>query len=122
MRKKIVIAEDEKGLRDLLCLNLLKEGFDIISVVEDEDALEVIDKFAPDLFITNNILTCKNIRKNSNLDFVKIILLSSKNSEEEVIEALDFGVDDSLVRPFSFSILRARINVLFRNELQNYKI
>ncbi|MDR3214686.1 MAG: response regulator transcription factor [Bacilli bacterium] len=128
MKKKICIIEDEKALQLLLNYELKSINYE---VVQCEDGLEGLDMLRDnefDLAIIDWMLP-----KLSGLDIVKlirqekknlrIIMLTAKDNEMDIVEGLDSGADDYLTKPFSTRELKARINSLIRiNSYSNLEV
>ncbi len=118
-KKKILIADDEARLRKLITDFLKKEGF---QVVEAEDGAQAIEMFAKETKIDLVILdvmmpcydgwvVCHQIRKTS---AVPIIMLTAKSEESDQIFGFEIGADEYITKPFSPSILMARVKALIR--------
>lgn len=113
---KILIVEDEERMRKVVKNYLMKNNFDVI---EAEDGREGIDKFYeenPDLVILDIMIpkidgwtVCREIRKDS---IKPILMLTARSSETDEVFGFELGADDYLKKPFSLSVLLARIKVL----------
>jgi DNA-binding response OmpR family regulator len=117
MKKKILIADDEIRMRILISDFLINEGYDII---EAADGKEALDKFVNEPTIHLVILdimmpfltgweVCAHIRKISK---VPVIMLTAKNAENDELYGFKKGTDEYIKKPFSPSILVARVNAL----------
>jgi DNA-binding response OmpR family regulator len=117
MKIKILIADDETRMRVLISDFLTNEGYDVI---EASDGKEAIENFFKDPSINLVILdimmpyfdgleVCEEIRKISK---VPIIMLTAKNSENDELFGFRKGTDEYISKPFSPSILVARVNAL----------
>ncbi|MCR4584757.1 MAG: response regulator transcription factor [Lachnospiraceae bacterium] len=116
---QIVVVEDDRDLANGLC-RALKE--DARSIVSCEDLKSARDQ----IFLTNPalILLDINLPDGSGLDLVKeireknlpvpIILLSANDTDSDVVKGLELGADDYVTKPFSLSVLRARVNTQLR--------
>lgn len=118
--KKILVAEDEKSIRDFIVINLKLAGYDII---EAQDGLDAISKFDADGDIDIAVLdimmpgcdgieVCKHIRKNN--PNTGIIFLTAKAQDHDKVAGLISGADDYVTKPFSTTELIARVEALFR--------
>ncbi len=118
-QKKIMIADDEARLRKLVADFLKKEGF---QVIEAEDGAQAMELFAAenkiDLVILDVMMprydgwvVCHYIRKTSS---VPIIMLTAKSEESDQLFGFEIGADEYISKPFSPSILMARVKALFR--------
>ena len=117
MRIKILVADDETRMRILISDFLTNEGYEII---EAADGKEAIEKFFKDTSIHlvildimipyfNGLEVCEEIRKISR---VPIIMLTAKVSENDELFGFRKGTDEYIKKPFSPSILVARVNAL----------
>lgn len=113
----ILIAEDDPVSRKLLEKILIKAGNKVVSVENGQKALELFnDKFFP-IVLTDWMMPemdglelCRAIRKNTYPGYVFIILLTAKDSKDDIIRGLRAGADDYLTKPFSHAELIARLN------------
>ena len=118
MSDKILILEDEVGIRSFVAINLKREGYEVIEAQNGQEALEkisennikiaLLDVMLPDI---NGTDVCKYIRQN----FENVgIMLTAKSQEEDKIEGFMSGADDYIIKPFSIKELLFRINALLR--------
>lgn len=118
MATRILVADDEPLYLRLLQINLSSEGYDVVTSVNGEDALEKISANNPDLVILDimmpkldGITTCERIRQFSN---VPVIMLTAKGEEYDRVKGLNVGADDYVVKPFSATELLARVRAVLR--------
>ena len=104
MAYKILVADDEAEIRDLLRLYLEKDGYEVFEAADGIEALTVLKQEKPDLAILDIMMpgpdgyrVLQNIRENSN---IPVILLSAKISDSDKILGLDLGADDYIAKPF----------------------
>ena len=120
MKEKILILEDEIGIRSFVSINLKREGYEVIEAGTGSEAIEklskeedisiaLLDVMLPDM---SGIEICKYIRQN--FDQVGIIMLTAKSQEEDKIEGFISGTDDYMVKPFSIKELLVRVSALLR--------
>lgn len=119
MAYKILIADDEPEIRDLLRLYLEKDGYEVIEAADGAQALsalqdEALQKEGIDLVILDIMMpgidgyrVLKNIRENSN---IPVIMLSAKSGDADKILGLDLGADDYITKPFQPLEAVARVN------------
>jgi len=111
---KILVADDEQKIRDLLGDFLNGEGFDVITAADGREALEkfnanedlsliILDVMMP---YTDGFRVCKEIRKTSR---IPIVMLTARTEETDELEGFEKGADDYIPKPFSLNILLARI-------------
>lgn len=115
---KILLADDEEQMLRLLTSYLEKEGFDVITTNNGEEALSVFSSCTFDLVILDIMMpgvdgftVCEMIRSISN---VPIIMLTAKSNESDRIHGIKIGADDYLIKPFSPNELLVRIEAIFR--------
>ena len=116
---KILIAEDEKDLRQLLYDQLTGAGYMVIQAKDGQKALELFKSDPPDMAIldvmmpaTDGFSVLSKIRETSEMP---VIMLSARGDEIDKVSGLRLGADDYLVKPWSMSELLARIEVQKRH-------
>ena len=119
--KKILIADDEPDILEIIGFNLEKEGFIVYKAVDGNDAIAKAQKLLPDLIILDvmmpyktGIEVCDILRQNPQLKEKPIILLTAINDEQTHIKGLESGADDYVNKPISPQVLVSRVNSLFR--------
>ena len=115
---KIMVADDDKNICELLRLYLEKEGYTVTLAHDGETAVEQFSAEAPDLILLDIMMprldgwqVCREIRKKSN---VPIIMITAKSEVFDRIQGLEMGADDYIVKPFEMKELIARINAVLR--------
>ena len=115
MKEKILVLEDEIGIRSFVSINLKREGYEIIEAGTGAEAIEkinenndisiaLLDVMLPDM---SGIEVCKYIRQK--FDQVGIIMLTAKTEIEDVLDGLEIGADDYMKKPFDPRELVLRI-------------
>jgi len=119
MGKTVLIVDDETNIVDILCFNLKREGFDIVTAYDGETALLQYSNKRPDLILLDVMLpkldgfeVCRRIRKNDRK--TPIIMLTAREEETDKVLGLDLGADDYITKPFSIRELKARVNANVR--------
>ncbi|MDO5301361.1 MAG: response regulator transcription factor [Tissierellia bacterium] len=117
---KILIAEDETAIAEIICYNLQSEGFEadyaedgaaLLKKFNDEGAdLLILDVMMP---VKDGLETLKEVRQTSK---VPVIMLTAKTSEQDRIAGLESGADDYVVKPFSMGELIARVKANLRRQ------
>lgn len=117
-RKKILIVDDELAIIKLLRANLVAEGFEVIAAMDGAQALQSVEKEAPDLIVLDIMLpeldgfeVCSRVREWSQ---VPIIMLSARGGEEDKVNCLNMGADDYITKPFGIDELVARVKAVLR--------
>jgi len=115
---KILVVEDDANLQETLKYNLHKEGYDVATASDGEQALEVARKEKPALIILDIMLpklngfeVCRILRKEMT---VPILMLTAKVDETDKIVGLEIGADDYMTKPFSIRELLARVRAMLR--------
>lgn len=116
---RLLIVEDEKNLNKTLTERLTKSGYTVDSCFDGEDALYYIENTQYDGIILdvmmpkiNGFEVLRTIRNNKIL--TPVLMLTAKDSDEDIINGLDLGANDYLTKPFSFDVLCARIRAMLR--------
>ena len=116
---RLLIAEDEKLLNKTLTERLSKLGYSIDNCFDGDDALYYIENTRYDGIILDVMMpgltgfdVLKRIREKGIL--TPVLILTAKDSDEDIIEGLDKGANDYLTKPFSFEVLCARIRAMLR--------
>lgn len=116
--EKILIADDEQLMRQLVIDFLKPEGYEILEASDGKEALEIYDKEHPDLILLDVMMpgydgwtVCREIRREST---VPIMMLTAKGEEIDQLFAYDLGADEYITKSFSPKILVAKIKALLR--------
>ena len=119
--KKILIADDEPDILEIIQYNLSSEGYQVITARNGNEAIDMARKHQPDLVILdvmmpgkNGIEVCRLLRLQPAFKDTLIIFLSAINDEVTEISGLETGADDYLTKPISPKILVSKVNALFR--------
>ncbi len=116
---RILLAEDQKDLNELLSRRLKAENYTVDSCYDGEAVLDYMDCAQYDALILDIMMPKKDglevlkILRSRN-DHIPVLLLTAKDSIEDRVRGLDAGADDYLVKPFAFEELMARIRVMLR--------
>ncbi len=115
---RILIVDDEKTIVKGLRFSLEKEGYEITTAYDGEEALRVFKAEAPDLIVLDLMLpgldgfeVCRAIRKESE---VPIIMLTARGEDIDKILGLELGADDYMTKPFNPRELTARVKAIMR--------
>jgi two-component system alkaline phosphatase synthesis response regulator PhoP len=118
---KILIADDEPDIIEIISFHLMKAGFDIATARDGSEAIEKAKQFEPDCIILDVMMpkrtgfeVCEYLRSNSQFDKTLIVLLTALNDEASHIKGLELGGDDFVSKPISPKVLISRITALFR--------
>ena len=115
---KILVVDDEPNIREVVGLYLRRDGHEVVSATDGEEALEVFGQKQPDLVVLDLMLpklsgleVCRRMRATRR---VPLIMLTARGEEEERIVGLSLGADDYVVKPFSPRELAARVAAVLR--------
>jgi DNA-binding response OmpR family regulator len=115
---RVLIVDDEPNIREVVGLYLRRDGHDVVSAMDGEEALEVFSESEPDLVVLDLMLpkisgleVCRRMREYRR---VPLIMLTARGEEEERIVGLSLGADDYVVKPFSPRELAARVAAVLR--------
>src|SRR6185369_16543793 len=119
--KKILIADDEPDILEIIQYNLVKEGYDVLTSKDGDDALIKAKSSQPDLLVLdimmpkkNGVEVCEILRSQPSFKNSLIIFLTAVNDESTQIKGLEMGADDYLSKPVSPKVFISRVNSLFR--------
>ncbi len=115
---KILIADDDRDLLELIGFALTQAGFLVLKVADGAAALRTFEAEAPDLLVLDinmpgatGFQVCESVRARSS---VPVMMLTVRSEEEDLVKALELGADDYLTKPFSPRTLLARVRALLR--------
>jgi two-component system response regulator ResD len=115
---KILVVDDEPNIREVVGLYLRRDGHEVVSASDGEEALREFGESEPDLVVLDLMLpkmsgleVCRRMRAQRR---VPLIMLTARGEEEERIGGLSLGADDYVVKPFSPRELTARVAAVLR--------
>jgi two-component system, OmpR family, alkaline phosphatase synthesis response regulator PhoP len=119
--KKILIADDEPDILEILSFNLKGEGYEVIIAKNGDEAIDKAKAFKPDLIILdmmmpgkNGMEVCNILRTQSAFAGTLIVFLTAINDENTEIKSLENGADDYLTKPISPKVLLSKVSSLLR--------
>jgi DNA-binding response OmpR family regulator len=105
---KILVAEDERDIRELIGFTLGLADFDVVLAQDGVEALEQASEERPDLILLDVRMprvsgydVCRRLKENPSTSEIPIVFLSAKGQEREIEEGLDSGAVDYIVKPFA---------------------
>ncbi len=129
-KPKILIADDEPSIRELLEQVLNADGFEVILATDGKDALQQILACNPDVILLDirmpkldGVTLCKALRVYKETEHTPIIMLTAYNTREHLEQSMAAGADDFLAKPFEVTELRIRVRAMLKlkyvtNELE----
>ena len=121
---KILIAEDEPDIRDLVKFTLTFAGYTVVAVTNGAEALEAARIEKPDLVLMDVRMprmtgyeACSAMKADPTLKHIPVVFLSAKGQESEIRVGMDAGAEDYILKPFAPMELSARVGEL----LEKYK-
>lgn len=118
---KILLAEDEVDLNNVVTRYLKKNGYSVDSVLDGEEALDYLEYSEYDLVILDIMMpkvdgfeVIKKLRDKGN--HTSVLMLTARDSADDKVKGLDLGADDYIVKPFDFNELMARIRAVVRRK------
>ena len=119
--KRILIADDEPDILEIVGYNLTKEGYEVFTAKDGNEAIEQAKKLNPDLIILDIMMpkktgmeVCAILRTQPMFEKTMIIFLTALSDEASQIKGLEIGADDYVNKPISPKVLISRVNALFR--------
>ena len=116
---KILIAEDERDIRDLVAFTLRFAGHEVFSATNGEEAVEMAPNVNPDLILMDVRMprmtgyeACKALKADPEMKDIPVVFLSAKGQESEIQSGLDAGAAEYLLKPFAPMELTARVGEL----------
>ena len=121
MNGRLLLVEDDPGLRTLLTYHFQREGFEVLSTPDGEEALLLAKENAPDVVLLDwmiegisGIEVCRRLRRVPGAANVSILMITGRDDESDRIRGLETGADDYIVKPFSPRELVARVGAVLR--------
>jgi len=125
---RILVVEDEPNLRKLLEVIIGKEGYDVVTVANGEEAWDSINRKAPDLVLTDVMMAkmdgielCRRIRSLPQFNQVPILMLTAKDEQLDKYQGFREGADDYMTKPFDPVELVFRIQAHLRRASSTQK-
>ena len=122
--EQILIVEDDPTIHCILEMALKADGYThVTSAARGDEGLELARRTRPDLVLLDLMLpgldgfaVCSRIRETPALAETRIIMLTARSEEQDIVRGLDLGADDYVTKPFSRSVLLARIHAVLRRQ------
>ncbi|MCL4253286.1 MAG: response regulator transcription factor [Anaerolineae bacterium] len=118
---KILIAEDERDIRELISFTLTFAGHEIIQASNGAEAVELAPKIMPDLIMMDVRMprmtgyeACRAIKQMDEVKHIPVVFLSAKGQDDEVTDAMEAGAMDYITKPFSPTELSEKVASLLK--------
>ena len=113
---KILIAEDERDIRDLVAFTLRFAGHEVFTAANGEEAVDLAPKVNPDLILMDVRMprmtgyeACKVMKASLDMKDIPVVFLSAKGQESEIQQGLEAGAEAYLLKPFAPDQLTTRV-------------
>jgi len=115
----ILVAEDERDIRELIAFTLKYHGFEVISAENGEQALQLAAEAKPDLLLLDVRMprlsgyeVCQKVKEREDMRHIPVVFLSAKGQESEIVQGRQVGAVDYILKPFSPQELATRLKAL----------
>ena len=116
-RKKILLADDQEGVRELVGATLGDDEFELLFASDGQEALTIARSAVPDLIlldvmmpVLDGLQVCRHLKEDPALQHIKVIMLTAKGSEADLASGSSAGADGYFVKPFSPLALLTRVH------------
>jgi two-component system alkaline phosphatase synthesis response regulator PhoP len=120
-KETILVVEDDDDIRELVRVNLERDGFRVIGFSRGEDALRQVQQARPACVVLDLMLpgmdgleVCRRLRSATDTVALPIVMLTAKGEEADIVAGLELGADEYIVKPFSPRVLVARLKAVLR--------
>jgi len=121
MSSKILVVDDEEDYRLIVSDVLRSAGYEVRCVADGAEGLQELERWAPDLVLVDWMMPrldgegfCQKLRALPRWKQLPVIMLTVKRTADEEMDALHFGADDFIVKPFRREDLLSRVNAILR--------
>jgi two-component system alkaline phosphatase synthesis response regulator PhoP len=118
---RILVAEDERDIRELIGFTLRYAGFDVILTANGVEAIERAPEVQPDLIMLDVRMpkmtgyeACRHLKDNPDTSGIPVVILSAKGQDGEVKEGLESGAEEYIVKPFAPDELTNQVKDILR--------
>jgi CheY-like chemotaxis protein/cellulose synthase/poly-beta-1,6-N-acetylglucosamine synthase-like glycosyltransferase len=116
-RGSVLVVEDEERIRKMVTVALRRAGYDVATAADGAEALERLEEALPDLIISDvmmpnmdGLALLSRLRSEPQMNAIPLILLTARNSVDDIVHGLGLGADDYLPKPFRMPELLARVH------------
>lgn len=125
--EKILIVDDEEHILELIKFNLENNGYKVMCANNGNDAVRIAKSEIPQLILLDLMIpgldgydVCREIRKDSSISTIPVIMITAKSEEIDKILGLELGADDYITKPFSVREMMARVKAMLRRAKTQY--
>lgn len=118
---RVLVVEDELDQQELLRFNLKREGYSVRVTDDGAEALRMVSDEPPDAIVLDLMLpgmdgveVCRRLRAEPSTAHVPVVMLTAKSEDSDMVAGLDAGADDYITKPYSPSVLMARVKAVLR--------
>jgi adenylate cyclase len=118
---RLLIVDDNPANLEILEIRLARQGYEIITATDGDEALVVAREQTPDLILLDvmmpgkdGIAVCRELKGDPNLPFMPIILVTAKADADDIVAGLDAGGDEYVTKPVDHAALLARVRSILR--------
>ena len=120
-KETILVVDDEEDILELVRYNLSQEGYQVLCAQTGEKSLQILKSEPVDLMILDLMLpgidgfsVAQRVKNDPRTRHIPIVMLTAKDSEADVVNGLQIGAEDYIIKPFSPKILIARVQKILR--------
>lgn len=120
-KPRVLVVDDERSIVETLVYNLEKHGFETSTAANGREALQKVQAQVPDVVILDLMLpmidglqVCRQIRSDSRLNNVRVLMLTARGDETDEIVGFNMGADDYVAKPFRMRSMIERVKALLR--------
>lgn len=118
---KVLVVDDEEDIRELVGMNLKRQGFSVTTAADGIEAVQKAKKLVPDVIVLDLMLpgkdgfqVFKDLRNDPQLEKIPVIMLTAKGALNDKIHGLELGADDYVTKPFSPKELVLRLKAVLK--------
>jgi signal transduction histidine kinase len=126
---KVLVVDDDTNCREVLKDALDGEGYSISEAVDGRDALRAVAEDPPDLILLDvtmdgmdGLQVCRRLKEGGDTPGIPIIMVTARDSEQDVLAGLESGATDYVTKPFSGTVVRARVRAALRSKLAHDEV
>ena len=125
-KEKILVVDDEEDILELVRYNLSREGYKILCAASGEEGLKTARAENPDLIVLDLMLpgidgldVARRLKSDDNTRKIRIVMLTAKGEESDIVTGLELGAQDYITKPFSAKVLVARVRAVLRRDIKD---